>query len=289
MQNENAENSMTQLVQLMGDIAEKGCADEIDSEPTSDFAKECWDRLREIYKEPEFRHSYSIISRCMEEYDPAQLDSLRVNLDRVVSFAELQSDTEEVRRVTKSARKLLDHVELECIRLNRMARVQRAADQAESLHNEAIALNNATKEAEKVLEERVKGFHEQSITILGIFSAVVVGFMSGLSMFTSGFNQLNAVSVYVVTFYSIFVGIIVFDILFMLIFFIAKISGHSIARNVPPSRNWFFSTFHRYPCVYCFHFFAIIALVVLIALHLVNGTPPQTKEAAEAVASSIIS
>lgn len=234
MQNENAENSMTQLVQLMGDIAEKGCADEIDSEPTSDFAKECWDRLREIYKEPEFRHSYSIISRCMEEYDPAQLDSLRVNLDRVVSFAELQSDTEEVRRVTKSARKLLDHVELECIRLNRMARVQRAADQAESLHNEAIALNNATKEAEKVLEERVKGFHEQSITILGIFSAVVVGFMSGLSMFTSGFNQLNAVSVYVVTFYSIFVGIIVFDILFMLIFFIAKISGHSIARNVPP-------------------------------------------------------
>ena len=210
-------------------------------------------------------------------------------MDRVVSFAELQSDTEEVRRVTKSARKLLDHVELECIRLNRMARVQRAADQAESLHNEAIALNNATKEAEKVLEERVKGFHEQSITILGIFSAVVVGFMSGLSMFTSGFNQLNAVSVYVVTFYSIFVGIIVFDILFMLIFFIAKISGHSIARNVPPSRNWFFSTFHRYPCVYCFHFFAIIALVVLIALHLVNGTPPQTKEAAEAVASSIIS
>ena len=284
MQNENAETSMTQLVQLMSDIAEKGCADEIDSEPTSDFAKECWDKLCEIYKEPEFRHSYSIISRCMEEYDPAQLDSLRVNLDRVVSFAELQNDTEEVRRVTKSARKLLDHVELECIRLNRMAKVQRAADQAESLNNEAIALNNATKEAEKLLEERVKGFHEQSITILGIFSAVVVGFMSGLSMFTSGFNQL-----YIVTFYSIFVGIIVFDILFMLIFFIAKISGHSIARDVPPSRNWFFSTFHRYPCVYCFHFFAILALAVLIALHLMNGTPLQAKETAEIVASSIIS
>ena len=206
-----------------------------------------------------------------------------------MSFAELQNDTEEVRRVTKSARKLLDHVELECIRLNRMAKVQRAADQAESLNNEAIALNNATKEAEKLLEERVKGFHEQSITILGIFSAVVVGFMSGLSMFTSGFNQLNTVGVYIVTFYSIFVGIIVFDILFMLIFFIAKISGHSIARDVPPNRNWFFSTFHRYPCVYCFHFFAILALAVLIALHLVNGTPPQAKETAEIVASSIIS
>lgn len=290
MQSENAENSMTQLIQLLDDIAEKGCADEIDSEPTSDYAKGCWDRLCEIYKEPDFRHSYSIVSRCMEEHDPAQLDSLRVNLDRVVSFAELQNDTAEVQRVTKSARKLLDHVELECIRLNRMARVQREADRAESLHNEAITLNNATKEAEKALEERVKGFHEQSITILGIFSAVVVGFMSGLSMFTSGFNKLNEVSIYIVSFYSVLVGIILFDILFMLIFFIAKISGHSIARDVPESsRNWFCSTFHRYPYVYCFHFFAIGALVVLYILQLIHGTPGAEGQLVEAVASSVMS
>lgn len=272
MQNENAESSMTELIQLLADIAEKGYADEMDSAPTSDFIKECWDKLCVIYKDPEFRHSYSIISSCMEGYNPDQLDSLPVYLDRIIVFAETQSDNEEVRRVTKSVRKLLDHIELECVRLNRMSQVKHYADEAKSIQAAAMMLNQSTKEAGKRLDERVDGFHEQSITILGIFSAVVVGFMSGLSMFTSGFNKLTEVDLYVVCFYSVLVGIIVFDILFMLIFFIAKISGHSIARDVPPSRNWMFSTIHRYPYIYCFHFFAVAALAVLVVLQVKFGS-----------------
>lgn len=289
MQNGNAETSMTELIQLLADIAEKGYADEIDSAPTSDFIKECWGKLCVIYKDPEFRHSYAIISSCMEGYNPDQLDSLPVYLGRVIVFAETQGDSEEVRRVTKSVRKLLDHIELECVRLNRMSQVKHYADEAKRIQAAAMMLNQSTKEAGKRLDERVDGFHEQSITILGIFSAVVVGFMSGLSMFTSGFNKLTEIDLYVVCFYSVLVGIIVFDILFMLIFFIAKISGHSIARDVPVSeRNWFFSTWHRYPYVYCFHFFAIGALVVLYILQLIHGTPGTEGQLVEAVASSVM-
>ncbi len=290
MQNENAETSMTQLIQLLTDIAEKGYADEMDSAPTSDSVKECWDRLCEIYKDPEFRHSYSTVSSCIEQYNPDQLDSLPVYLDRVVAFAETQGDTEEVHRITKSVRKLLDHIGLECVRLNRMSQVKRFADEAKRIQNEALKLNRSTRATSKRLDERVNGFHEQSITILGIFSAVVVGFMSGLSMFTSGFNKLTEVSLYVVSFYSVLVGIILFDILFMLIFFIAKISGHSIARDVPPSdTSWFFSTFHRYPYVYCFHFFAIAVLVILYVLQMVHGTPGAEGQLVEVVASSVCS
>lgn len=290
MQNGNAETSMTELIQLLADIAEKGYADEIDSAPTSDFIKECWGKLCVIYKDPEFRHSYAIISSCMEGYNPDQLDSLPVYLDRVIVFAETQGDSEEVRRVTKSVRKLLDHIELECVRLNRMSQVKHYADEAKRIQAAAMKLNQSTKEAGKRLDERVDGFHEQSITILGIFSAVVVGFMSGLSMFTSGFNKLTEIDLYVVCFYSVLVGIIVFDILFMLIFFIAKISGHSIARDVPVSdRNWFFSTWHRYPYVYCFHLFAVAVLVILYVLQMVHGTPGTEGQLIEAVASSVCS
>lgn len=290
MQSKDAENSMTKLVQLLADIAEKGYADEMDSAPTSDFVKECWERLCEIYKDPEFRHSYSTVSSCIEQYNPDQLDSLPVYLDRVVAFAETQEDTEEVRRITKSVRKLLDHIGLECVRLNRMSQVKRYADEAKRIQGEALKLNKSTRTTSKRLDERVNGFHEQSITILGILSAVVVGFMSGLSMFTSGFNKLTEVSLYIVSFYSVLVGIILFDILFMLVFFIAKISGHSIARDVPQSdKNWFFSTWHRYPYVYCFHFFAIAVLVILYALQMVHGTPGAEGQLVEVVASSACS
>lgn len=265
MPNEIVESKMTQLIELLGDMVEKGCVDEFDSEPTTDFAKECWEKFCEIYDDPDFRHSYYTISSSLEKYDPAQRDSLPVYLDRVVEYARTQKGNDS-RRIAKSVQKLLDHVELECLRINRMDQVKRDADRAESIQSEAIKLNNATEKTGKKLDERVSRFHEQSITILGIFSAVVIGFMSGLSMFTAGFDQLSKVNVYIITFYSVIVGTILFDILFMLIFFIAKISGHSVAREAKESKWWIVSTWRRYPYVYCFHFFALVALIATFFL-----------------------
>ena len=230
MPNKIVEDKMTKLVGLLGDMAEKECVDELDSGPTTDFAKECWEKFCDIYDDPDFRHSYYTISSSLEKYDPAQRDSLPVYLSSVIDYAKTQNG-DESHRIAKSVQKLMDHVELECLRINRMDQVRRDADRAESKQSEAIKLNKTTEETEKRLDERVNGFHEQSITILGIFSAVVIGFMSGLSMFTAGFNQLSEVNVYIITFYSVIVGTILFDILFMLIFFIAKISGHSVARE----------------------------------------------------------
>lgn len=43
MPNKIVEDKMTKLVGLLGDMAEKGCVDELDSGPTTDFAKECWE------------------------------------------------------------------------------------------------------------------------------------------------------------------------------------------------------------------------------------------------------
>lgn len=293
MKKADIESRMTTLVQLMGDMVEKGCVDETDAKPQQEFIEECWKKFCEVYGDPDFRHSYFTISSSLEKYDPAQRDSLAAYLNSVVNYVEEQEIAEsgEAERIKKSVKKLLDHVELECLRINRMEKVQRDADRAERLHDEAVALNNATKESENALAEKVKGFHEQSITILGIFSAVVVGFMSGLSMFTSGFNKLNEVSVYIVAFYSVMVGIILFDILFMLIFFIARISGHSIARDVPPSKNWLRSTVHRYPCVYLFHILAAVVLVALVILQVCFGrsvTNDQIVELVKETCSQII-
>ena len=52
----------------------------------------------------------------------------------------------------------------------------------------------------------------------------------------------------------------------MLIFFIAKISGHSLARDVDASKWWIVSTWQRYPYIYWFHIFAIAILVALVIL-----------------------
>ena len=66
MPNKIVEDKMTKLVGLLGDMAEKGCVDELDSGPTTDFAKECWEKFCDIYDNPDFRHSYYTISSSLE-------------------------------------------------------------------------------------------------------------------------------------------------------------------------------------------------------------------------------
>ena len=49
MPNKLVESKMTQLIELLGDMVEKGGVDELDSEPATDFAKDCWERFCKIY------------------------------------------------------------------------------------------------------------------------------------------------------------------------------------------------------------------------------------------------
>ena len=266
MNKKTPEERMSLLLRVLDDIIKDCAADEIDSAPDSDAIQKYWLEFCTIYEDPDFRHSYSMISSALSEYDPAQRDSLPIYLDRIVCFSEMQPDQEVVSRITKSLRKLQDHIELEGIRLNRMSQIEFLADHARNTQYESIVLNKKTGKAVKRLEKRVTGFHEQSITILGIFSAVVVGFMAELSMFTSGFNELNSENLYIITFYSVAVGIVVFNTLFMLIFFIAEMSGHSIGKKGVSARNWLCSTWHRYPYVYCFNIFAALFLIALAFL-----------------------
>lgn len=264
MQKKTSEERMTSLVQTLDDIVAVEYVDETDSPPISDNVKHYWERLCDVYEDPEFRHSYSMLSSQLQEYDPEQRDSLKVYLDRIVLFSEMQKEPDGIHRITKALTKLLDHVELECIRLNRMSQIEYLADEARNAQEQSQILNKQTEEAVEQLNARVTDFHGQSITILGIFSAVVIGFMAEISMFTSGFDKLSYENLYTVTFYSIAVGIIIFNTLFMLICFIAKMSGHSIDRKSKKGKYWITSTWHRYPGVYCFNILAVISLVVLL-------------------------
>lgn len=255
---------MTSLLRILDEI--KACAvDEWDSAPSTDAAREFLKRFDEVYADASFRHSYSLLSRCLGTYQADERDSVPVVLARVVEVAAYREQTEENARVLKSLQKLLDHVELECLRLNRMDEIRNLAATSKSQQQEASKITQKVSEDAKLLETKVKGFHEQSITILGIFSAVVVGFMAEISLFTKGFETLTAENVCAVLFYCDVVGVIVFDTLFMLIFFVAKIAGFSLAVSKHERKNgvWIVRTFFNYPYVYCFNLLGIVGGVLL--------------------------
>lgn len=58
---------------------------------------------------------------------------------------------------------------------------------------------------------------------------------------------------------------IIFDTLFMLIFFIAKIAGTSLSIHIHPHTKgiWLFRTFADYPYIYCFNVFSVLVAIIL--------------------------
>lgn len=258
------DEQMTQLVEVLDEM--KGYAvDELDSAPSSDRVIVFLGKLKAVYDDANFRHSYSIISRCLGMYQADERDSIPVVLARVVDLALLEKKTDKDIRILGSLQKLLDHIELECLRLNRMDEIRNLAKVSKDQQEQAEAITKRVGNDTKILESKVKGFHEQSITILGIFSAIVVGFMAEISLFNKGFETLTPDNVYALLFYCTIVGLIVFDTLFMLIFFVAKIAGFSLAVNkhTKESGLWLFRTFFNYPYIYCFNALAIIGAILL--------------------------
>lgn len=265
------DDKMTQLVGILDEI-KNVAADEFDAAPSTDSARHFLMKLESVYADPSFRHSYSMLSLCLESYKADERDSIPVTISRVVNLAAMKEDTEENARILKSLQKLQDHIELECLRLNRMDEIRNLSESSKRQQSDAIAISKQVKGDTLLLESKVKGFHEQSITILGIFSAVVVGFMAEISLFTKGFETLTPDNVYAVVFYCIIVGILVFDTLFMLIFFVAKIAGFSLAINRHPQTTglWIARTFFNYPYIYCFNALAIIGAILLYIANSIN-------------------
>lgn len=255
---------MTALIAVLDEI-KSYAADELDSVPSSDQANSFLEKLDQVYLDPTFRHSYSVLSMNLGTYKAEERDSIPVILAKVTELAENREKNETNDRIQKSIQKLLDHVELECLRLNRMDELRNLAQQSKVQQEEAAKTTKKVSDETTILESKVKGFHEQSITILGIFSAVVIAFTAEISMFTKGFESLTPDNVYAILFYCVIVGMIVFDTLFMLIFFIAKIAGCSLAvgKRIKTTGLWIIRTFSNYPYIYLFNGICLILAVIM--------------------------
>lgn len=196
------DEQMTQLVAVLDEIRTYA-VDELDSAPSSDVAADFLVKLQAVYDDENFRHSYSILSSCLGSYQADERDSIPVILARVVDLAALQKQTEKDARILGSLQKLLDHIELECLRLNRMDEIRNLAKVSKTQQEQTSAIAQEVANDTKLLESKVQGFHDQSITILGIFSAVVVGFMAEISLFNKGFETLTPKNVYALLFIAL--------------------------------------------------------------------------------------
>lgn len=228
------------------------------------------DRLSKIYSNSDFRHSYHEISQTLEEMIPDQWDILEQNLLMILDYVNSVIYNQDV---IKKLAKLCDHVSLETIRLQRMAKIKFIGDIVAEENAKMRSENQTMLNELESLREKVEGFHAQSITILGIFSGLVIGFSTGIQLLSSTFANINELNFYKMVLFVLIISLILFNLIFLLMYAVSKISNHSIAgrckhgKNCDVCRRCNYNIsylVHRYPYVLYFNVIIVICAIILV-------------------------
>jgi len=216
-------------------------------------------KLEEIYYIPGsdeyFRHFYSDILSTLTQIDSddneGSLDVLAVNMQAIKDgYQAVNYDGDKLIDISKSIIKLFDHTNLEVARINYTKQLnnatksdlastkellQKQREEFDNTKSETETIRNTlreeTEKANKKIEDNQKQMQNEYVTILGIFAAIVLAFTGGMTFSSSVLNNISKASVYRLSLISFIIGLVFFNLIWVLIDFVRDINGKTIRKK----------------------------------------------------------
>ena len=167
----------------------------------------------------EFRHSYSDITAMLiklNKENPQALEFVSYNFSSLVDKFPKEENSDAYR----SLNKLYDHIILEQIRLKEVySDSKELADNARKLSEQATELLNRANE---IVKETIS-VKTELIAVLGIFAAILLAFVGGLTFSTSVFANLHQASMYRIVLAILLIGLVLINILYGLFYYIDRL------------------------------------------------------------------
>lgn len=191
----------------------------------------------EVYIE-DFRHSYAeffpIVSQMMKKEKDNEEYSLQINLRDFIDYLYKTNKCDLVRHVHK----ILDHINLEVARFSYLLNGPEA--QIEAFGNKLmveqdkfeIKIKEFDTQMEKVAGE-AREVQTQFVSILGVFAAIIVSFSGGMAFMGSILSGLKDVSTLKAVTLALVCGLILFNLIFMMMYFVGKLTGRNIYAKDP--------------------------------------------------------
>ncbi len=170
---------------------------------------------------------YSEISNYIFSLDMEQRGVFATNVDNLLqkvlddSFDCSDGKKDDCRKIVI---KIYDHFQL-------------ALHQIENVKN---ILSSGTQELREDIRKENKGIEREYITILAIFSSIVVTFIGGISFSENVLQGINSASIYRLLLTMDFLGFIIMNLVYMMIWLIFEINDKKISYFKISTVNWIF-------------------------------------------------
>lgn len=207
--------------------------------------KQLRDRFIDYYKENE-RHLYSDISRFLYEKlsadDEENSAYLYENISNVHTLLKIY-DKEHNSEFAKNISKLDDHIKLEQLRFSELSEKEQKinnelSNKITTFRQDFSKLTSDFEDQKKNFEDQknklkdqkknIDGLNSQIIAILGIFSAIIITFFGGINFLQGTLSAMNTANTYKLVLVVSLVGLVMFNIIFLLLNFIAKLTNKPI-------------------------------------------------------------
>ena len=232
--------------------------------------------LEDIYyaenSKESFRHYYSDIFGWITQIDKepfeelGNLDVLSQNIG-VIKNAYIRCAANRERNVCKSIEKLYDHINLDIARLNYLKTLQSTSEDQMQFIDQQVSILKQTMDQELSraddVSKKVNNAYSEFVSILGIFSAIVLVFFGGTSIFANVIVAMYKSSIYKSVIVCVITGEMLADIIFIFMCLLAKLLDRSIATKVEEWEIYGNSVRRfriRYPIIF---YFNILCLGIL--------------------------
>ncbi len=225
---------------------------------------------------------YNVSAEIYAHWDmnEQQLINLTSNIE---SLKQIMHKNEGMyKKAIKGVDELYDHIMLEIVRITdhkkNLDRINEIIDQfkqesTDSFKKQDISLiqtvaefENRFREADKLskkLKKKVNNVYSQFVSILGIFTAIVIVFFGGVSVFSDVLTNIHQAEWYQIGFGISFVGIVMFDIIFMFLYILSKLVRMPISTKEESDKKIaVFRWIDKYPYLFWFNFLCFIIMFI---------------------------
>jgi hypothetical protein len=252
----------------------------------------------EKFYDSEARHSYSEVSNFVYDCPKDKIDYLLENLNRIYSNLKEKGSLKAL-----NVFKLIDHIRLESerethieneyfdkmkqlISINsnkdfvRIKGLQLRLDEKQrDIELELERKNNEMKEEFEKQTDSIDKINSNLISVLGIFGAIIVAFFGGLNLLGSVLANMHSVSSYRLVFLSIICLVGLFNIIFMLLYCISKLTGKYLWSNCKEleeckacngQKNKVRCLYEKYPLVIIYNIVSFGIIVTIFFMYAVD-------------------
>lgn len=132
----------------------------------------------------------------------------------------------------------------------------------ELISKQSVAIEEISKSAKK-LKKKVNNVYSQFVSILGIFTAIVLVFFGGVSVFSNVLTNIHQAKWYQIGFGVSAIGIVMFDVVFMFLYILSKLVGTPISvKEESDKRGAFFRWIDKYPYLFWFNFICLVMMFI---------------------------